>query len=369
MYVKYYDAPTHTFKNGEFTMDDGKYHITPVETEVEADYYITPGWIDMHTHIFDSVGTYGIQADRIGCNAGTCMVVDAGTTGEHTIQGFRKYVMPTIRTNFKLFLCISPIGVVYNFEYNALDSIVVDRAVKAVEENRDIVAGVKVRMGSEVIRHEGLAPLQLASEVAKRVNLPLMVHIGGTPPSIVDMEPYLKKGDILTHCFNGRSVGLWNEDGSPSVTMEKLIAKGVRLDIGHGAGSFSLDVFDRAIGHSLPKFTCGTDLHAASVRKLSFDLSTLLTKVWGAGVSLEDTIWGVTTGPAQILELENWGVLTGDIQNATMFEIFDNGKRVYQDCHKNTRSYPKGIRAVACILNGDMVTTMQNTPFCEYRNK
>lgn len=369
MYIKYYDVKTHRFQTGEFTLDDGKFHIVPVQKEIMPQYYISPGWIDMHTHIFDGVGTYGIEADRVGYHSGTCMVVDAGTIGEHTIKGFRKYVMPTIRTHFKIFLCISPVGVIFNYEYNALESIDVERTVKAVEENRDIVSGIKVRMGSEVIRHEGLAPLKMASDVAKRVNLPLMVHIGGTPPAIEDVEPFMKRGDILTHCFNGRSAGLWNEDGTPSVTMNKLIDKGVRLDIGHGAGSFNFNVFERAIQHDIPKFTCGTDLHANGVRMYSFDLSTMLTKVWGSGVSLEDTIWGVTTGPAEILGLDNWGTLDGDIQNATIFEVFDNDKRVYYDCNKNARSYHKGIRAVANILNGDMITVMPNNPFADYLNK
>ncbi|MHB8063446.1 MAG: hypothetical protein ACYDG2_12575, partial [Ruminiclostridium sp.] len=121
MNVNYYDAETNSFKKGLLKKDDLRYYVEPIEDEsFEAELYLSPGWIDIHTHIFDGFGMFGVNADEIGWKHGTCLVVDAGTVGDFTIDGFKKYVVPTIETNFKLFLCVSPIGVIFHHEYNAM---------------------------------------------------------------------------------------------------------------------------------------------------------------------------------------------------------------------------------------------------------
>lgn len=72
-----------------------------------------------------------------------------------------------------------------------------ERCALCIREHSDIIAGVKIRMGSETIRHEKLEPLRPASLAARKAGVPMMVHVGGNPPYLKDMEPYFEKGDIL----------------------------------------------------------------------------------------------------------------------------------------------------------------------------
>jgi dihydroorotase len=247
MFVRMYNAVDNRFEYGVLKKKDDKYYVDKADScDHASGIYLTPGWIDLHAHINDGFGMFGINADEIGYKTGVCMVADAGTTGDYTIGGFRKYVEPAIKTNIRLFICISPIGIIFNHEYNALEYLNAANTVRTIEANRDVVCGVKVRIASGVIRHEGIEPLRVASEVAGITDLPLMVHIGGNPPYLSDIEPFLKKGDILTHCFNG-SGDAWNEDGTPTEPLKKLIERGVVMDVGHGAGSFSFDVCRKAV--------------------------------------------------------------------------------------------------------------------------
>ncbi len=350
--VKVYNADSNCFDFAVVRAKGDCYCVDRTDAFTSStEIFLTPGWIDLHTHINDGFGMFGIKADDIGYKTGVCLLADAGTTGDYTIGGFRKYVEPTIKTNIRLFICISPIGIIFNHEYNVLEYLNIENTVKTIEANRDIICGVKVRMASGVIRHEGMEPLRIASRVARSTNLPLMVHVGGNPPYLRDIEPYLKKGDILTHCFNGAG-DLWNDDGTPSESLKILIERGVVLDVGHGAGSFSFEVCKKALAleQDIGPICISTDLHALSRNNLVYDMATTLSKMLSAAMPLTDIIYGVTKLPADILRLEGWCDLSS-IRNATAFRIEDL-PAVYTDCYGKAVSFNRRIVPVGVVLNG-----------------
>ncbi len=348
--VKAYDAGNNCFKPGVIKKIGKKYCLMQTDnSDTTAKFYLSPGWIDIHTHLNDGFGLFGTNGDDIGYRTGVCMLVDAGTVGEYTIKGFRKYVEPTIKTNIRLFICISPIGVIFHHEYNVMEYLNVKNTVQTIEANRDIISGVKVRIGREVISHEGVEPLRIASKAAGMANLPLMVHIGGNPPYISEIEPFLKKGDILTHCFNGRGGDVWNKDGTPSASMEKILARGIILDVGHGGGSFSFDVCRKAIKHGLPRICIGTDLHSYSRNKYVFNMATTITKMLGLSMTLEDIIYGITRLPAEILGMQDWCDLS-NIRNATLFSIRHETTK-YEDCHNQIMIFDRKIIPEGIFLN------------------
>lgn len=349
--VRYYDAQSNRLRNGVLCGQDGNWRVRHTDDGPACtDLLLSPGWIDMHTHIFDGFGLFGTSGESIGYRTGVCMLVDAGTVGEFTLDGFTRYVAPTLTTHYRLFLCISPIGVIFHHDYNAMQYLDADRCAACIREHPDQIAGVKVRMGSETIRHEGLEPLRLASEAARKAGVPMMVHVGGNPPYLRDMVPYFEAGDVLTHAFNGRGGDVWQPDGTPGPALQQLLDKGVVLDVGHGSSSFDFNVFERALQHPLPRFLMGTDLHQSSVRKLVRNMGVMLSKMYGLGVSMEDILYGVTTGPAQVLRLADWCRLD-PLQNATLFRVVDHTE-TYEDCQGNQRTFSRAFQVEGTILDG-----------------
>ena len=94
---------------------------------------LTPGMIDLHTHVYYGVGHYGIEPDPTCLAKGATTVVDAGSAGADNFIGFRKYVIDVSATRFKAFLHISSQGqLTRNIgELDDLRYADVDRAVTA----------------------------------------------------------------------------------------------------------------------------------------------------------------------------------------------------------------------------------------------
>ena len=70
------------------------------------------------------------------------------------------------------------------------------------------------------------------------MQLPLMVHIGGSYSPLKDILALLKKGHVITHSFRGGEGGILDDNGRILPEVRSAVARGVRLDIGHGADSF-----------------------------------------------------------------------------------------------------------------------------------
>src|SRR5262249_36472263 len=74
---------------------------------------VTPGLIDIHTHVYHGLAT-GRHADQTSLANGVTTVVDAGSAGWMTLRGLRDYVIPTYQTRVFAFLHISATGLTIN---------------------------------------------------------------------------------------------------------------------------------------------------------------------------------------------------------------------------------------------------------------
>ena len=86
-----------------------------------------------------------------------------------------------------------------------------------------------------------LDPLRRAREAADACELPLMMHISFGPPSLGEVLPFLKPGDVLTHCFTGHAMKIVDDEGRLLEVAERAWDSGVVFDVGHGTGSFSFE--------------------------------------------------------------------------------------------------------------------------------
>ena len=296
-----------------------------------TDLYVTPGLIDMHTHVYHGATFWGIDPDPVGSRTGVTTWIDVGSAGALTLEGLRKFIIERAEVRISAFLNISYIGLTgYDFELanlaycdNRLFEIVANR-------NRDILHGVKVRMGTTTVGPNGLEPLRRAIEVAERCDYPVMVHIAVPPPSISDILPLLREGDIITHCFTGNGMKLIDDDGQPLEQTLRAIDRGVILDIGHGAGSFTFKTAEAALAAGIKPHAISSDIHQISIAGPMFDLPTCLSKFLAIGVGLNEAVAMATTAPARLLGLEDRGTLRpGALADIALFSLEQGNYPLY----------------------------------------
>jgi len=129
--------------------------------------------------------------------------------------------------------------------------------------------------------------------------LPLMVHIGDSYSPLKDILALLKKGDVITHSFRGGPGGILDDNGRVLPEVHTAVARGVHLDIGHGAGSFSFDTAEKALKQDLLPGTISSDVHQFNVNGPVFDQATTLSKFLHLGLTLDQVIERAATNPSK----------------------------------------------------------------------
>jgi dihydroorotase len=76
--------------------------------------------------------------------------------------------------------------------------------------------------------------------------------------------------------------------------------RGVVMDVGHGWGTFSFDMAERALALGWMPDTISSDLHSRSINGPAFDFATTLSKFLLLGLTLEEVIQRATTNPAKV---------------------------------------------------------------------
>jgi dihydroorotase len=321
-------------------------HLSPgdaAETVDCAGRIVAPGMIDLHVHVFWGVSHYGIEPDPNCVAKGVTTAVDAGSAGADTFPGFRKYVIDVSATRLFARLNISSQGMLSR-EIGELDDLRyanVPKAIAMIEQHRDVILGVKVRLTRDQIvsREAGIRPLHLAREAADAVRLPLMVHPQEAwCDSLDDILAVMRDGDILTHCFHGLSHGILDAAGRVRRSVHEAMERGVLFDVGHGRGSFSWQIAERALGQGVEPQTISSDLHAYNVNGPVFDLATTVSKFLQLGFSIEAALHKVTATPARALGMSDQiGTLrAGAWGDAVVFDLRD-GQFAFADSHGEVR--------------------------------
>ena len=321
-------------------------------------YLVTPGMIDLHVHVFYGVSHFGIQPDPTCLAKGATTVVDAGSAGADTFVGFRKYVIDVSQTRILAQLNISSQGMLTSEigEFEIPEYANVGKACQIIEQHRDLILGVKVRLtrNSIVSQRSGMLPLHQAREAADAAGLPIMVHPQDAwCDSIDDILKVMEKGDILTHCFHGRECGILDQHGWVRPSVHQAVEQGVIFDVGHGAGSFSWEVVESAISQGVEPQTISSDLHVYNVEGPVYDLATVVTKFLHLGMSIDTAIAKVTSVPAQVISMpDKIGTLrVGAWGDAVLFE-HRSGQYQLVDSQGQVRTGRQKLMPVTVIRNG-----------------
>jgi dihydroorotase len=320
---------------------------------------VTPGLIDIHAHVYDGVAPLCIPADANSIAKGVTTVVDAGSSGAHTFPGFKKYVINVVDTRVYALLNISVVGqstLSSDVPWGELLDLRYANprvAIKTIEQNRDVILGVKIRLTNNIAGDHDLAALKLAREAADAVKLPIMVHIGGTHAKIEDIVAMLKKGDVITHSFRGDPGGILDSRGRVIPEVRKAVENGAHLDIGHGAGSFSFDTAEKALRQGVTPGTISSDVHQSNYNGPVFDLATTLSKFLFLGMTLDDVIARATSNAAATFAFPlGLGTLrVGSLADVAVFAL-NEGNFNFVDSVHATRVGHQKLTPVATVKAG-----------------
>jgi dihydroorotase len=318
---------------------------------------VTPGLIDLHTHLCPHLGL-GLPADELVPITATTTAVSAGDAGAHTFGNFRHGVVPQSRTRLFGFIHISTIGLAGGLapgEMLNIDYANVDVCAKAVAENADLVLGVKVRITDSVVGQNGLEPLRRAIRAAEMAGkqFRVMCHIGAAPGNLADLLDLLRPGDILTHAFSGAGN---NTVQNGRVLPAALAAKqrGVIVDVGHGGGSYDFTVCEPAMQQGFGPDTISSDIHAVSINTPGYPtLPWVMSKFLALGMPLEEVVARATSEPGRVIgKVPGLGTLgIGAPADLAVFDLID-GPVEFVDTRNNKRSGTRKLVPFLTVRGG-----------------
>jgi dihydroorotase len=319
-----------------------------------AGRYVTPGLIDLHTHVYWGSTFWGIEPDPVAARSGCTTWLDVGSSGGYSFPGLRRHIVETSKAKVFVLLNLSSIGLIGpSWELANPDYWDVELAQTIVEANRDVIIGIKARIDSSTTRGVGVAPLAKARELADKVGLPLMTHIGGGPPTIEEVIPHLRPGDILTHCFTGNSMRIIDDNRKILPEIKALKEAGLIFDIGHGTGSFSYDTAEAMLEQGYLPDVISTDIHQMAIQGPAFDMPTTMSKFLNLGLTLEQVIERSTAAPAAAMRRTDVGSLAvGQAADIALFTI-EEGDYTFQDVRMNERKGSKLLRNTLTIIDGE----------------
>lgn len=324
---------------------------------------VTPGLVDLHTHIYWGATYWGIEADPVAARSGVTTWLDVGSAGAYSFPGFRRYIAEPSRCRVFALLNLSSIGLIApTWEFANPDYWDVDLAAKIVEANRDLILGIKARIDRNTTRGVGVRPLERARELADRVGLPLMVHVGWGPPTIDEVAAYLRPGDILTHCFTGGDMRILGEDGRVLPVIRDLQERGLILDIGHGTGSFSFAVAEAMLEQGVLPDTISSDIHQLAVQGPMYDLPTTLSKFLALGMSLPEVIERATARPAAAIRRPDLGTLrVGSVADIALWRL-EEGDFVFHDVGMDERRGTQRLVNTMTLVDGQVLPRLPERP-------
>jgi dihydroorotase len=351
---------------------------------------VLPGLIDTHAHVYQYVtGRFGLNPDMCGVRSGVTTLVDQGGPSCITIPGFRGFIHEPSKTRVLAFISAYIVGGLEGHYYPELyrpECLDAAATVKAAHANPDIVKGVKAHAEIGGFARWGLDVMKIASQIGRDARLPVYIHFGQlwpkpesgglpvNPDSIFNqVVETLKPGDILAHPFSRHPGGFVEENGKLHPLVPEAIARGLKVDVGHGS-HFSFKTARIVLDAGVVPDTLGADMHGYNTHlpapagtpdshpdeehsflgRTQFSLVSAMTSMLALGLPLDHVVRMVTSNAARMIGMEGeLGTLqVGGVADISVLED-RRGRWVLEDNEGTQVVTDRMLTPVLCVRDGE----------------
>ncbi|HAM10667.1 MAG: dihydroorotase [Bacteroidetes bacterium GWA2_40_15] len=335
--------------------------------------YVTPGFIDLHTHVF--VGNNPGFADGFSCvspdditlKAGITTVVDAGTSGWRNFPLFKKNIIDRSTTRVLAFLNIAGSGMTgfpSEEDMNDMDARMTSLVIKQYPE---IIVGVKLGH----FRGKEWMPFDRSIEACEVADVPLFLECHLPEYSLDELLKRMRPGDIFSHtyCTASDRECILDDKGKLKNSVIEAQKKGVLFDVGHGGGMFHFDVAAPALKQGLKPDSFGSDLHRSSMNSGMKNMLETMSKFLNLGMTLQDVINSATWSPASAIKRSDIGHLSeGAVADIAIVSI-RKGTFGFIDTKNNKLTGDRRLEAEMTIRAGKVVWDMNGLAARSWTNK
>ncbi len=335
---------------------------------------VTPGFIDMHTHVFVgnkpdifADGIYSVSADDFSFKSGVTTVVDAGTSGWRNFSVFKSNVIDKSQTRILAFINIAGVGMVGNPDQEDISDMNAQMTALAIQKYPEIIVGVKIG------HYEGSdwTPFDHALEAGNIAKVPMFVECHLPRYSLEDQLNKMRSGDIITHSYEKitERESVVDDQGKVRPFVLEAKKKGILFDVGHGGYGFWFSEAVPSLQQGLAPNTFGSDLHRFSMNSGMKNMLNIMSKYLNMDLEVPDIIQRATWNAAQSIKRNDLGSITeGSVADMAIISIL-TGKYGFIDAGGNKIEGSRKFEAELTIRAGKIVWDMNGLSAQTFKNK
>ena len=333
--------------------------IYNVKDEIDAEgYYVSPGWVDSHVHVFKEGTEPGFDADLNLIPMGITSAIDGGSSGVGNWPIFKRNVVDNCYLNIFYSVNVSTSGqITESYPENVDPRYFDEEGLRRIFQADPIHArGLKLRYGEEVVEPFGPIVLDKTIELAEKLKCSITLHVTNAASTMEDIVNKLRPGDVVCHIYQGKQNTIIDEDGKINKAVFNARKRGVYFDSADARINHCYRVIYPAIEQGFYPDIISTDITKNGLfNNMLWGLPVVLSKWLNLGLPLMDVVTACTFSPAKIHKLP-WGIGTltsGANCNVTIFSVED---RPFHLKNRMGEEFDgeKMIMPQATIVNGNL---------------
>ncbi len=330
-----------------------------------SDYYVTPGLIDLHTHVDAQGASLSLNPDHNTLRYGVTTAVDAGSSGWKTFEQFNANVISHATVRILAFLNIVGAGMFGAEVEDNVNEMDPEAAAKVVLKHPKTIVGIKTAH-FQPPTWEAVDRAIKAAEISKTI---VMVDFHPKPGRGYRelLLEHMRPGDIHTH-FYGRLTPQLDTQKKVQDYMWAARKKGVLFDVGHGSGSLWFRIAVPAIQQKFLPDTISTDMHKNSIMLPRATMTNVMSKFLAMGLTLDQVIERSTVNAAKAIRRPDLGSIDeGGIADIAVLEL-QTGQFSWLDSGHGKLTSDKELRCVLTVRNGVIVWDAEGLSVSDWRD-